>query len=260
MPIIQSIFLGIVQGLTEFLPVSSSGHLVLFQRLFGIKEEALFFDVMLHFGTVIPLFIIFRKDIWEIIKNPLKSKLLKYIILGTIPAVVVGLAFNNFFERIFSNGKSIGIEFIFTAAVLWMVETRRSGHKALEHLKPLDSVVIGIAQAVAIFPAVSRSGITIAGALFRNLDRKFAARFSFLLAIPSILGASILELKDISKEELTSDLIWPTLMGMVFAAAVGYFAIRWMMVILEKKTMKPFAVYVFILGVVIIGLQLAGKW
>lgn len=260
MDIFQAIFLGAVQGLTEFLPISSSGHLVVFQKLFHFNESALFFDVMLHFGTVLPLLIIFRKEIKDIITHPFKNKLLYYLVLGTLPAVVIGLLLKDFFEKLFASGQSVGVEFIFTALVLWLIERKKSGTKLLSEITPADSVIIGIGQALAIFPAISRSGLTIAAALFRGLDRKFAAKFSFILAIPSILGASILELKDISSSELMPAIWLPTILGMITAAIIGYIAIKWMLVILEKKTLKPFAVYVGIVGVVILFLQIVGKW
>lgn len=260
MSIIQSIILGAVQGFTEFLPISSSGHLVLFQKTFHINEQALFFDVMLHFGTVIPLFIIFRKEIKEITTDPFHNRLLGYLIIGTLPAVVIGFLFKDIFEKLFASGASVGIEFLITAVILWLIERKKSGTRLLDKMKPRDSLVIGFTQALAIFPAISRSGITISGALFQGLDRKFAAKFSFLLAIPSILGASVIELKDVSVTTMSGNLLLPVFLGMITAAVVGYIAIRWMLIIIEKKTMKPFAVYVGVLGVSIVILQLAGKW
>lgn len=260
MSIIQSIFLGALQGLTEYLPVSSSGHLVLFQKIFSLDDQMLFFDVMLHFATVIPVLIIFRKDILEIFKNPLKSKLLGYIILGTIPAALFGYVFKDFFEKIFFTGASLGVGFIFTALILLFVESKKSGARLSGQLKVIDSVIIGIAQAIAIFPAVSRSGLTIAAGLFRGIDRKFAAKFSFLLAVPAVIGASLLEAREISFENLESGFYISVFFGMVAAAITGYVAIRWMLSILEKKTLKPFAWYVGILGVVILILQISGKW
>lgn len=260
MSLIQSIILGAIQGFTEFLPISSSGHLVLFQKIFHVNEQVLFFDVMLHFGTVVPLFIVFRKEIQEIVFNPFRNKLLRYLIIGTLPAVGIGFLFRDIFEKLFASGASVGIEFFITALVLWLVERKKSGTKLFDGMNSKDSLVIGFAQALAIFPAISRSGITIAGALFQGLDRKFAAKFSFLLAIPSILGASVLELKDVSFDTMSKDVLLSMFLGMITATVMGYVAIRWMLVILEKKTMKPFAAYVGVLGISIILLQLAGKW
>lgn len=262
MNLIHAFILGVVQGLTEFLPVSSSGHLVLFQRLFGISEGALTFDVAVHLATLIAVFVVFWKDIVDMLKKPF-GKLPLLIIAGTIPTVAIALAFKDMFEKVFESGRTLGIEFIFTGLILWYAESIRSKDKGLEKATYTDAVVVGLAQGVAILPAISRSGLTIAGALFRGLNREFAARFSFLLSIPAILGAAVLDGYKLVKNPgmlETSGGFLPLAVGMLAAAVFGYFAIRFMLKILAKGSLKVFSYYVFILGFLVIMEQLvSGK-
>ncbi|MDS1029865.1 undecaprenyl-diphosphate phosphatase [Bacillota bacterium LX-D] len=251
MSIIQAIILGIVQGLTEFLPISSSGHLVLLQKFFGITNSSLAFDVILHFGTLIAVIIFFWSDIMYIIRKPF-GKLPVYLVIGTIPAVIAGLFLNDFFEKLFSSGQTLGLEFLATGAILWVAESLRSGHKGLKEITATDSLFIGVMQAIAILPAISRSGLTIAGSLFRGLDREFAARFSFLLSIPAILGATVLEGKKLATTGIPLDSILTLLLGALAAAVAGYIAIKFMLAILNKGSLKVFSYYVFALGFLII--------
>ncbi|WP_423055326.1 undecaprenyl-diphosphate phosphatase [Zhaonella formicivorans] len=253
--IFQALILGFVQGLTEFLPISSSGHLVLLQRLFKIQEASLAFDVIVHFGTLIAVIIFFWSDLIAIVKKPF-DKLSVLLVVGTIPTALIGLAFGNFFEQVFHTGQSLGIEFFITGVTLWLAESLRSGSKVLKETSVFDAAFIGTMQGVAILPAISRSGLTIAGALFRGLDRKFAARFSFLLSIPAILGATVLEGKDLFTAGLTGNALWPLLVGAFAAALAGYVAIKFMLKILEKGTLKIFSYYVFLLGALVLVDQL----
>jgi undecaprenyl-diphosphatase len=252
---IQALILGAVQGLTEFLPVSSSGHLVLFQRLFGLKEGVLVFDIAVHLSTLLAVIAVFWKDILGIFKKPL-GKLTWLIVVGTIPAVVFGLAFKHFIERLFETGKTLGLEFIATGVILWLAEAIVSKNKKLEETSASDAICIGTAQAVAILPAVSRSGLTIAGALFRGLNREFAAKFSFLLSIPAILGAAVLDIPDATKMLKSSGTIGvsllPLILGMAAALVFGWIAIRWMLRVLSKGSLRGFAVYVFSIGLLVL--------
>lgn len=261
MNIFQGLFLGLVQGLTEFLPISSSGHLVLFQKLFGIKGGALTFDIAVHLASLLAVIWIFRKDIIYMIKHPL-SKLTKLVIVGTIPTVIMGFALKDFFSKLFESGVTLGFEFIFTGIALWYAENVRSRNKKLDAMTYTDAAVVGIAQGIAIFPAVSRSGLTLAGALSRGLDREFALKFSFIMSIPPILGAALLDIKDVIKPEYASAGVGtlPLVVGMVAAAVSGYFAIKFMLKIFSKASLKIFSYYVFILGLLIIAEQLfSGK-
>ncbi len=253
----EAIFLGIVQGLTEFLPVSSSGHLVLFQRLFGIEEGALIFDVAVHVATVAALFTVFWRDIWTMIRQPF-SRLTLLVIAGTIPTGLLGVLFKDSFEEMFHSGASLGAGFLITGAVLWWAETTRAHDKDIEHMSYVDAVFVGTLQGIAIIPAVSRSGMTIAGALLRGLNREFAARFSFLLSIPAILGAAVVKTNPLMAMVKAGTGIGTTelVLGMISAALFGYAAIRFMLWVIEKKSLRGFSWYVWTLGILILADQL----
>jgi len=264
MSFLQAFILGAVQGLTEFLPVSSSGHLVLFQNIFGLKENVLTFDIAVHFATMLAVIAVFWKDLLGILKHPL-AKLTWLLVIGTIPAVLIGLTLKKTVEGLFEGGRTLGIEFIATGLILWFVESVRKGDKKLDGTSPLDALWVGIAQAVAILPAVSRSGLTIAGALFRGLTREFAAKFSFLLSIPAILGATVLDVPDaLDLLKSTGTIGVPAVslvIGMATALVSGFIAIKWMMAVLTRGSLRGFAVYVMVLGVLILIDQLfVGRW
>lgn len=255
---IQAIILGIVQGLAEFLPVSSSGHLVLLQRIFGIEEGVLTFDVAVHIATLAAVIYIYRSDIAKIIRNPF-GKLPVLIVVSTIPTVIIGFAFRDFFENMFKTGASLGIGFIFTGLIIWYADSVKKTSKGLNKTTYIDAVIIGIAQGIAIFPAVSRSGLTISGALFRGLRREFTAKYILLLSIPSILGAAVLDLFDITKTINSGQSavdFFPVLLGMAAAAVSGYIAIRFLLKVLKKGKLKIFSYYVFALGILVILEQL----
>jgi undecaprenyl-diphosphatase len=260
--VLYAVVLGIVQGLTEFLPVSSSGHLVLLQKIFGITEPALFFDTMLHLGTLTAVFTVLWKDIWEIIKKPFQP-LTVYLLLATIPAVILALAKGDAIENAFESGRFLGVCFLVTTAFLLIAEllSRRAAAdnclKKAENIKPLDAVIIGMLQASAVTPGISRSGAAISGALFRRLERDFAARFSFLLSIPAILGAVILQTKNIMKSGMSDNVTGgvsaaAVTAGTLIAAVTGFFAIRFMLKIIREKSLFGFAVYTAVLGILIL--------
>jgi len=268
--ILNAIILGLVQGLTEFLPVSSSGHLVLLHKIFGISEPALFFDTMLHLGTLAAVFVVLWKDIWGILRR-IVQPLTGFLIIATIPAVIAALAFGDFIERAFETGRFLGFSFIITSLLLVTAEvlSRRAGSardtslhdaggiKKAEEMNWLDALIIGILQAIAILPGLSRSGATISGALFRKLNRDFAARFSFLLSIPAILGAVVLQTKDLVKggaQELFSESLQaaPVIIGTLTAAIIGFFAVKFMLKIIREKSLFGFAIYTGILGILVL--------
>ncbi|GHV73503.1 undecaprenyl-diphosphatase 4 [Spirochaetia bacterium] len=259
MNIFEAIMLGAVQGLTEFLPVSSSGHLVLLQKIFGIAEPVLLFDTMVHVGTLIAVFIVLWADIQAILRRIIQP-LTGYLILATIPTVIVALIFKDTIEEAFQSAAFLGFSFLFTALALLVSEqiSRRS-----ENTRPqaamnwFDALVIGICQGIAIIPGVSRSGLTLSGALSRRLDRDFAARFVFLLSIPAILGALVLQLKDIAggggvANSAGSIGLGPIIAGTLTAALVGFFAIKFMLRIVKTRSLRGFALYVAILGVLVL--------
>jgi undecaprenyl-diphosphatase len=274
MSVFTAILLGIVQGLTEFLPVSSSGHLVLLQKIFGISEPTLLFDIMVHVGTLAAVFVVLWKDIWAILRK-LNQPLTFYLILATIPTVIFALVFRKPLETAFETGQFLGLCFLITSALLVVAElfSRRSAMQVTEQVagqvtgglkKPgemnwLDALVIGIMQAIAIVPGISRSGATLSGALSRGLNRDFAARFSFLLSIPAILGAVVFHLKDLMKgSETAIDAAGSgigaaaIIAGTISAAIVGFFAVRFMLKIVREKTLWGFAIYTGVLGLLVL--------
>jgi undecaprenyl-diphosphatase len=269
MNLLEAIILGIVQGLTEFLPVSSSGHLVLLQRVFNINEPSLFFDTMLHLGTLTAVFVVLWKDIWELIKKPIQ-KLTLFIIIATIPAVIAALTFSDTIEEIFVSADFLGICFLITAALLVTAEILSKRAKRRENLKEvkdmhwLHALLIGVMQAIAIPPGISRSGATISGALFCKLDREAAARFSFLMSIPAILGAVVLQTKDLISNNAAnieySISAAAVVAGTVTSAIVGFFAVKFMLKIIKERSLYSFAVYTGILGICVIFDQLVSHF
>ncbi|MGM0601726.1 MAG: undecaprenyl-diphosphate phosphatase [Bacillota bacterium] len=253
MSLFQAVFLGLIQGLTEFLPISSSGHLVLFQHFFKIKDNQMLFNVFLHLGTLIPIFIIFWIEIKEIIllkKNRRRETI--YILLAVIPTGIIGILFEDFFESLFSNPLSTGFMLLITGMILFITEKYSSGNKEIENLKFWQPVVVGLAQSGAIIPGISRSGSTIAASLLQGLNRKSAARFSFLISIPVIGGAGILQLKDISASGLGSLNITLILAGVISAALSGFFAIKFLLKILKEGKLIYFSYYCWIIGIIVI--------
>jgi len=267
MSIFHAIILGIVQGLTEFLPVSSSGHLVLLQKIFGISEPTLFFDTMLHTGTLVAVFAVLWKDIWEILKKIIQP-LTGFLIIATIPAVIAALAFGDIIEHAFETGQFLGFSFLITTVLLVTAEllSRRSVNKQLDpNINPEPpkeksmnwrfALFIGFMQAVAILPGISRSGATISGALSCKLNRDFAARFSFILSIPAILGAVVLQTKDLLKGQETSGEgigVIAVIAGTIAAAIVGFFAVKLMLKIIRERSLYGFAIYTGVLGILVI--------
>jgi undecaprenyl-diphosphatase len=257
--IFEAIVLGAVQGLTEFLPVSSSGHLVLLQKIFDIPEPVLLFDTMVHVGTLIAVFIVLWEDIRAILRR-IAQPLTGCLILATVPTVIAALVFKDLIEEAFQSAAFLGYSFLFTALVLLVSEPGfRAGHtKPQAAMNWFDALLIGICQAIAIIPGVSRSGLTLSGALSRRLDRDFAARFAFLLSIPAILGALVLQLKDIAGGESAGAAgigPAPIIAGTLTAAFVGFFAIRFMLRIVKTRSLRGFALYVAGLGVLVLADQ-----
>ncbi|HOK43209.1 MAG TPA: undecaprenyl-diphosphate phosphatase [Thermoclostridium caenicola] len=262
MNIFEAIVLGIVQGLTEFLPVSSSGHLVLFQQLFGIEGEMVVtFDVALHVGTLLAVFVVYWKRILEMIRHPF-SKLPVFLVLGTIPTVIIALLFKDAIEGYYASGSLLGPGFVFTGLILIGAEKIGNGRKDLENMKLVDSLLIGAGQGLALMPGVSRSGMTITTGLALGLDRGFAADYAFLLSIPAILGGALLDVLDVVRGDTTAVAsigILPLVVGVAVAAVTGFLAIKVMLAAVKKMKLKYFAWYVMALGILIIIAQLFFK-
>ncbi len=259
MGLLKAIALGVLQGLTEFLPISSSGHLVLAQQLFpsGI-EHALAFDVCLHFGTLVAVLIYFRADLIEMtrivlargaVEQPQSEYLRRWIwLLGvaTVPVAVVGLSAADVIEHAFGSIEAVGTALLLTAMLLMIASRHLGGTRGPENLNVIDAVVIGLFQAVAIIPGVSRSGATITAGLLRGLDASTAARFSFLMSIPAILAAILASLGDVFV--LLADNAAAVTAGAIAAAATGWLAIEVMMRAVKLGRLVPFAVYCVVLG------------
>jgi len=254
----------VVQGLTEFLPVSSSGHLVVAERLLKFEQPSLLTTVVLHLGTLVATAIVFRKDLLALLlaaprlfrrRRPgetadLDAKLLLLLALGSVPTAAIGLLFRDAFERMFSSVAFVGVGFLLTALVLFATGfTRVERRRPLERATPLDALVIGVAQGLAIAPGVSRSGSTIATALFLGLDRGLAGRFSFLLSLPAVLGANVLELRHVGDEGWGAVGWAPLAIGALVSLATGVAALVWLLGGVRRGRLHRFAYYCAAAGV-----------
>jgi undecaprenyl-diphosphatase len=259
MNILQSIILGIVQGLTEFLPVSSSGHLVFCERLLHISKGDVVFEVMVHVGTLAAVLYYFRKRIIEIIRSLFmigkkyktaeeidSLKLAWYLILGTIPAVVFGFFFKSYLENSFGSIYWTSIEFLITGAILIGTIWARDRGRQINNW---NTLFMGVAQAIAIIPAISRSGSTIAAGMFSGIKKEKVAEFSFLLSIPAIGGAAILEIPGFLKLIPEKSIIFTYLIGTIISAIVGYFSIALLISIIKRGKFFYFGVYCILLGI-----------
>ncbi len=255
MTIIQTIILGIIQGATEFIPVSSSAHLLLVPWLLQWKETpSLGFDIILHLGTLIAALAYFWKDWLAMFQSVLRwltrrdssdpnLRLLGLLALGTIPAAVIGGLFQSFFERVFENPLIASLMLFVTAGLLFVGERLGKQLREPEGLSWLDSLIIGLAQAVAIFPGISRSGATISAGRLRGLGRDAAARFSFLLAVPIILGTGMVHILDLAEAGVSSSEIAILLVGFAVSLVSGYLVIRWLLGFLRTRSTAVFSIY-----------------
>ncbi len=265
MNILQAIILGIIQGLTEFLPVSSSAHLVIAPYLFGWHFDppvAFLFNVLIQDGTLLAVIVYFWKDLWSILSALVRAifagkpfadpqaRLGWYLILATIPAGVLGVLVKPMVEAAFNSvAATAGFLFV-TAALLVAAELFGKRTRQLTSITWLDALVMGFFQAAALFPGVSRSGSTITGGMLRQLDRPAAARFSFLMSVPIMLAAGALEALDAIKSPVLSASLPLVGIGFLAAAVVGFFSIRWLLGYLQKRSFYGFAIYCVLLGAV----------
>ena len=260
MNLLDAIILGIVQGLTEFLPVSSSGHLVFAEKILNVEAHNLVFEVLVHVGTLLAVVIYYRNRlldmilaIWHAVFRKEKTesdqknlRLVLYLIVGTIPAVIFGFALKDLIEKAFDSPKWVSFEFLITAAILI------STHWAKDLGRPIDvgkSLWIGIAQAISIMPAISRSGATIATGLFAGMKKEEAADFSFLLSIPAIAGAAVLDIPDFLKDLSNRELISNYAIGAVIAGIIGYASIAILLKIVKTGKFFYFGVYCAVIGI-----------
>lgn len=253
--IFKSVFYGLVQGLGEFLPISSSGHLLLVQRMFGDSEGSHLSTVLLHVATLAAVCIVYRDQIWDIIKKPFQKKTL-WLIVSTAATVVVMLIMKKLLNVDGETEyKILGFCFLATALILAAAEFARKNVRRIytaDTMNWAQSIFIGVLQGIAILPGVSRSGSTITGSLFCGVKKKSAAEFSFLLSIPAIVGGAILEIPDLVKNGLGDFSWYGTLISMVVAGVSGYFAVRYMISIITKKSFKGFIIYMAVIGLFVI--------
>ena len=259
MTIWVAMLLGLVQGLCEFLPVSSSGHLMLLGKLFGITEGAAFFTILLHVATLVAVCVVYWDTLKRLILHPI-NRTVGLLIVATLPTVAAALLFkkvppfSTFYEAA-GQGRYLGYCFLLTAVLLLasdFVCPKAGKGRKLREMRLTDALIIGGMQGVGVLPGVSRSGSTISGALFAGLSRKAAADFSFLLSIPAILGGLVLEGVDVLEQGLP-DIHWTCIVAaMLVAGMTGYFAIRFMLLAIKKKKLWGFAIYTALLGAVIL--------
>lgn len=264
----EAIVLGAIQGLTEFLPVSSSGHLVLFQNLFGLKEPELLFDICLHVGTLVAVLVVFYRDILDIltalIRIPGRMKtaggfwrlcqvdpavrMALLIVVGSIPTAIIGLLFKKITDQLFGSTAIVGIMLLVTGTLLWLTRRIRSSGRPIARTTTKDALIIGIVQGLAILPGISRSGSTISTALFLGVDRKLAGRYSFLLSIPAIVGALVLGL---DAPELATTIPLATIIaGSLVSAGVGWLALVILLRVVDRGQLHRFAPYCWIVGLI----------
>ena len=268
MDLLSSIFLGVFQGLAEFLPISSSGHLVFFQNLLGFKEPEILFDVALHLGTLLAVFIFFRTDLMQIIldikgylsdiisgkksissiKERPHALFALWVIIGTIPTGIIGVLFKDTLESMFGKVELVGYMIIVTGIILYVTRFIPNSYMKKERLGIVSAILVGIAQGIAITPGISRSGTTMVCGLLCGMERELAARFSFLLSIPAIMGALVLQL---SSHELNSIDFIPLIAGFLTAAISGFFALKVLMKIVKRGNLFWFAPYCWIAGIFI---------
>ena len=283
MPIYQAVVLAIVQGLGEFIPVSSSGHLILVRRLLGWNElspaHELTFDVALHFGTLLSVLFYFRRTWIQILRAAFGGKvvrfseaggtdtnltpdeqkeermLLWFLAIATIPGAIAGKLLEHSAEDYFrEHVVLIAGALIVVALLMWLGEKVSKLDKPLTRISFLDSLIVGFAQAFALIPGVSRSGSTITAGLFCNMSREAAVRFSFLLSTPIIAGAALLKAHELHKEGLPAAMHAPFIVGIIVSALVGYAAIAWLIRYLQANSLKAFIIYRIVVGVVVIAL------
>ncbi len=255
MTFIDAILLGILQGATEFLPVSSSGHLVLAQHLTeGFEQPGVLFDVLLHVGTMVAVAVYFWRDLaglatslWRKDDSAASQRhMLALLVVGSIPTAIIGLLFKDFFIGLFERPDIVCIMLLVTGTLLWVAEKLRKLEASRKDMSFLDAVVVGTVQGCAIIPGISRSGSTIAALLLRGVDGETAARFSFLLALPAVFGAALLSLKDL--EHVASSSMAPYLAGTLAALFTGLLCIHLLMGVIRRRRLHWFALYCWIVG------------
>ena len=271
----QAIILGLAQGLSEFLPISSSGHLALLQYFFNVSaENVLPFAVLLHLGTLVSVFIVYWKDIVELVKelgavirdiftgkglrinaNPTR-RLGFMIIVAAIPTAIIGLLFNDAFAALYLSLTAIGTGLLITGTILFVAERMGKSNKTVKQMKFRNAVFVGVMQGIAICPGISRSGSTLFGGLISGLNKEFAVKFAFLISIPSILGSVIMEAPNAFEAGMDMSLIGPVIAGVIVSALSGLFVIKAMIKLVSNRKLIGFSVYTWALGIAVIAYAL----
>ena len=282
MTIIKAIIMGLIQGLTEFLPISSSGHLAIFGNIMDLQGGGILFEVLLHVGTLVAVFTAFYKDIWELIQegflmlgrcglaiagkikwnevlNNEKKYFVCYILLSMVPTVILALLLKKTIEQAYTGTIIPGIGLLITGVILLYTMKVKEGTKKEKDMTIADAALIGIAQGIATLPGISRSGSTIVTGRVRGLTPELAVKFSFIMSIPAILGAAILQIKDGAAESIGSETMMLYLLGTVVAAVSGFVCIKWLLSIIKKGKLYYFAYYCFGAGALAILLHFVLK-
>lgn len=264
MSILTGALLGLLQGLAEFLPISSSGHLNLMQALWGLEiEHQLLFNILLHVGTLIAVAVVFWKDWLDMIAHPIKNKTLLLLVIASLPALAAKIIFDQPLDYLETHNILLGVCFLVTGLMLMLAQSLSVRHQRQgvekQQVGPLEALIMGCLQAVGMLPGISRSGSTIFGGISSGLSRQTAAKFSFMMSVPAILGGLLSEGKDALESGLNFGSDLPAIIvGMVVAAISGYIAIRFFLHLISHSTLNWFALYVTVLGIVVIILQLTG--
>lgn len=259
MKILYVLILGIIQGITEFLPISSSGHLMLVSNIFGIEEGSVFFSVLLHFASLIAVVVVFWKDIIDILKNPL-GKDMQNILIATIPTVIIALIVEFVFDES-SLMLFVGFGFLISAAVIFITSMLQKKKTCLNlEISKKQALIVGFVQGLAVFPGISRSGSTICACLTQGIDREKSAKFSFLISIPIIIGGMGFEIIKGIKDGFGDVGFLPCIVGFVAAFLVALFSIKIMMKLIKKGSWFIFSIYLFVLAIVVLLNQFVFAW
>lgn len=271
MSVIKAIIMGLIQGLTEFLPISSSGHLAIFGNLLDLQTGGILFEVLLHVGTLVAVFIAFYQDIWELILagfsllaglgqailgkikwaevlNEDRKYFVVYILLSMLPTAMIGILLKKTIEAAYTSTLFPGIGLLLTGLILLYSHRIKKGEKEVKDMTGLDSLFLGLAQGIATLPGISRSGLTIVAGRLRGLHPEWAVKFSFIMSIPAILGAALLEMKDGLGESLGGNMLGMYLLGALVAALSGFACIKWLLKLIQKGKLYYFAYYCFLMG------------